>query len=134
MKTKHSQLANFALATALFAALPAFADGPKLPGIGAAMQEMIAKNEIAGAVTVVVTKDKFLHLESHGLADIAAKKPMTPDTLFWIASMTKPITGVAVLMLQDDGKLNVADPVAKYLPDFANLKTPSGKPANLTLT
>ena len=48
--------------------------------------------------------------------------------------MTKPVTGVAVLMLQDEGKLNVADPVAKYLPEFAALKTPSGKPANLTIT
>ena len=72
--------------------------------------------------------------ESTGLADVASKRPMTPDTLFWIASMTKPITGTAVLMLQDEGKLNVADPVAKYLPEFANLKTPSGKPANLTIT
>jgi CubicO group peptidase (beta-lactamase class C family) len=107
---------------------------PKLPGIGTAMEEMIAKNEIAGAITVVVTKDKVLHFETTGLADVAAKRPMTPDRLFWIASMTKPVTGVAVLMLQDEGKLNVADPVAKYLPEFANLKTPSGKPANLTIT
>ena len=106
----------------------------KLPGIGTAMQEMIAKNEIAGAVTVVVTKDKVLHFETSGFADVAAKRPMTPDTLFWIASMTKPVTGVAILMLQDEGKLTVADPVAKYLPEFANLKTPSGKPANLTIT
>ena len=67
----------------------------------------MAKNEIAGAVTVVVTKDKVLHLESTGFADVAAKRPMTPDTLFWIASMTKPVTGAAILMLQDEGKLNV---------------------------
>ena len=111
-----------------------FAEEPMLPGIGAAMQEMVAKNEIAGAVTVVIAKDKLLHIESTGLADVAAKRPMPPDTLFWIASMTKPITGTAVLMLQDEGKLNVADPVAKYLPEFAGLKTPSGKPANLTIT
>jgi CubicO group peptidase (beta-lactamase class C family) len=65
---------------------------------------------------------------------VASKRPMTPDTLFWIASMTKPVTGVALLMLQDEGKLSVTDPVAKYLPEFANLKTPSGKPANLTIT
>ncbi len=84
------------------------------------MREMIAKNEIAGSVTVVVTKNKVLHLESDGYADVAAKKPMTPDTLFWIASMTKPITGTAILMLQDEGKLKVTDPVAKYLPEFAN--------------
>src|SRR5436189_483751 len=134
MKTKHSHFDNLALSAALCAALPAFADGPKLPGIGAAVQEMIAKNEIAGAVTVVVTKDKLLHLESTGFADIASHRPMTPDTVFWIASMTKPITGAAILMLQDEGKLNVADPVAKYLPGFADLKTPSGKPANLTIT
>src|SRR5438067_11422534 len=134
MKTKHARLANLALSAVLCAALSAFADGPKLPGIGAAMQEMVAKNEIAGAVTVVVKKDKVLHLESTGFADVPSKKPMTPDTLFWIASMTKPITGTAILMLQDEGKLNVSDPVAKYIPEFAGLKTPSGKPANLTIT
>ena len=119
---------------ALSATLTVSVQEQKLPGIGSAMQAMIAKNEIAGAVTVVVAKDKVLHLEASGLADVAAKRPMTPDTLFWIASMTKPVTGVAILMLQDEGKLTVADPVAKYLPEFAALKTPSGKPANLTLT
>jgi CubicO group peptidase (beta-lactamase class C family) len=117
----------------LASTLSAFANPPKLPGIGAAMQEMIAQNEVAGAVTVVVTKDKCVHLECTGFADAAAKRPMTPDTLFWIASMTKPITGTAILMLQDEGKLNVADPVAKYIPEFGKLKTPSGKPANLTI-
>ncbi len=122
-----------ALSATLFLARSAFAAEPTLPGVGAAMQEMVAKDEIAGAVTVVVTKDKVLHLESTGLADVAAKRAMTPETLFWIASMTKPVTGTAVLMLQDEGRLNVADPVAKYLPEFASLKTPSGKPANLTI-
>jgi CubicO group peptidase (beta-lactamase class C family) len=127
-------VAKLGLSASLFLVPSAFADPPKLSGIGAAMEEMIAKNEIAGAVTVVVDQDKVLHLESTGFADVAAKRPMTPDTLFWIASMTKPITGTAILMLQDEGKLSVADPVAKYLPEFAKLKTPSGKPANLTIT
>ena len=112
----------------------AFAEEPTLRGVGAAMEEMVSKNEIAGAVTVVVAKDKMLHLGSTGFADVAAKKPMTAETLFWIASMTKPVTAVAILMLQDEGKLKVSDPVAKYLPEFANLKTPSGKPADLTIT
>jgi CubicO group peptidase (beta-lactamase class C family) len=107
---------------------------PQLPGIGAAMQAAIDAQEVAGAVTVVVTKDKILHLQAKGLADIATGKPMQPDSLFWIASMTKPVTAVAVLMLQDEGKLSVTDPVAKYIPAFADLKTPSGGPANLTLT
>ena len=132
--TFHRLTCFAALSVTLILARSAFAAEPVLHGVGAAMQEMVAKNEIAGAVTVVVTKDKVLHLESTGLADVASKRAMTPDALFWIASMTKPVTGTAVLMLQDEGKLNVADPVAKYLPEFAALKTPSGKPANLTIT
>jgi len=126
--------AILALPAALLLPRFAFAEEPLLPGVGAAMQEMVSKNEVAGAVTVVVSKDAVLHLESTGLADLATKRPMTADTLFWIASMSKPVTGAAVLMLQDEGKLNVADPVAKFLPEFANLQTPSGKPANLTIT
>ena len=125
---------RLAVVVALSAAVSASAPDPTLPGIGTAMQEMIGKNAIAGAVTVVVSKDKVLHLETTGFADVAAKRPMSPDTLFWIASMTKPVTGVAILMLQDEGKLTVGDPVAKHLPEFAALKTPSGKPANLTIT
>ena len=118
----------------LSAALSSFAAIPTLPGIDSAMQEMISKKEIAGAVTFVVSKNKVLHWQTHGFRNVAKQMPMTPDTLFWIASMTKPVTAVAVLMLQDEGKLNVSDPVAKYIPDFGNLKTPSGKPANLTIT
>ncbi len=107
---------------------------PQLPRVGDAMKSYIAQNEIAGSVTLVATKDKILHLEASGLADIASKKPMTSDAIFWIASMTKPVTGVAILMLQEQGKLHVSDPVANYIPEFANLKTPSGQPANLTIT
>ena len=127
---KHPHLAIMLICTAL----PAFADRPTLPGVGDAMQEMIDQHEISGAVTMVVGRDKVLHLECTGFADVASKKPMTPESLFWIASMTKPVTGTAILMLQDEGKLNVTDPVAKYLPEFASLKTPSGKPANLTIS
>jgi CubicO group peptidase (beta-lactamase class C family) len=124
--------AVFAFSSALNVLL--CAGEPKLPGIDAAMQTMIGKNEIAGAVTIVVAKDRILHLETAGFAEIASQRPMSAETLFWIASMTKPITGVGILMLQDEGKLHVADPVAKYLPEFAKLMTPSGKPANLTIT
>ena len=125
--------ACLALAAALCPALSVFADEAMLPGVGAAMLEMVEKNEVAGAVTMVVTRDRVLHREGTGMADVAAKRAMTPETLFWIASMTKPVTGAAVLMLQDEGKLKVSDPVAKYLPEFAGLKTPSGRDANLTI-
>jgi CubicO group peptidase (beta-lactamase class C family) len=125
---------NRLLCCVLFAsaALTALA-APELPGVAAAMQATVDAHEIAGAVTLVATKDKILHLGVTGLADVAGRKPMTTDALFWIASMTKPVTSAAVLMLQDEGKLNVNDPVAKYLPEFAALKTPSGQPANLTI-
>jgi len=114
--------------------LPAAADAsPELPSVSAAMQATVDSHEIAGAVTLVATRDRILHLGTTGLADIAAKRPMQPDAVFWIASMTKPVTSVAILMLQDDGKLSVDDPVSKYLPEFAALKTPSGKPANITI-
>ena len=106
---------------------------PGVAGMGSAMQAAVDAREIAGAVTMVVTRDKVLHLEATGLANIVESKPMRTDAVFWIASMTKPVTAVAVLMLQDEGKLNVGDPVAKYIPDFSALKTPSGKPANLTI-
>ena len=121
------------LSFALLLPALALAESPKLPGVAGAIQTAIDTRNIPGAVTAVVTKDKILDLEAIGLADLATKTPMTPDSMFWIKSMTKPVTAVAVMMLHDEGKLSVDDPVAKYLPGFAALKTPSGKPANLTL-
>ena len=118
------------LATLCACPLPA---APVLPGIGSAMEEMISRREIAGAVTMVVTADRVLHREATGAADMAAGRPMPADALFWIASMTKPVTGAAILVLQDEGKLTVDDPVAKHIPEFAVLKTPSGQPAGLTI-
>jgi CubicO group peptidase (beta-lactamase class C family) len=117
----------------LFLPMIAYGAAPTLPGVTAAMQSDIAANDRSGSVTVVVTKGEVVHLEAVGLADLAAKTPMHLDSVFWIASMTKPVTAVAILMLQDEGKLNVADPIAKHIPAFADLKSPSGKPANLTI-
>ena len=97
------------------------------------MARAVANQDISGAVTVVATRDKVVHCDATGLADIARREPMQPDTLFWVASMTKPVTAVALLMLQDEGKLKVSDPVAQFIPEFANLRTPSGQPANLTI-
>ena len=117
----------------VFLTLVATQAAPTLPGVGAAMQAAVDMHETAGAVTFVATKDKVLHLEATGFADVAAKKPMTVDTMFWLASSTKPITATAALMMQDEGKLSISDPVAKYIPAFAAVKTPSGKPANITI-
>ncbi|MFM8335262.1 MAG: serine hydrolase domain-containing protein [Opitutaceae bacterium] len=131
MKARRFLPASLLFATFSAATLTA---APVLPGIGAAMQEMVDRREIAGAVTMVVTADRVLHCEATGRANLATGKPMPADALFWIASMTKPVTGAAILILQDEGKLSVGDPVAKYIPEFAALKTPSGRPADLTIT
>jgi len=84
------------------------------------MKAFVDDGTISGAVTLVATRDRVLSLDVVGQADLANQKPMREDSLFWIASMTKPIAAVAVLMLQDEGKLNVEDPVEKYLPEFKN--------------
>src|SRR5215203_4084127 len=97
------------------------------------MREQIDKHEIPGAVTVVLNKQKVTHLEAVGFADPAGKIPMRTDSIFWIASMTKPITATAILMLQEAGKLSIDDPASKYIPEYANLKTNEGKPVTITL-
>jgi CubicO group peptidase (beta-lactamase class C family) len=97
------------------------------------MQECISKQEVAGVVTLIATRDKVLDLQAAGFADNATKAPMRTDAICWIASMTKPVTATAVLMLQEEGKLSVDDPVAKYLPELGDLKTADGKSAKLTL-
>jgi CubicO group peptidase (beta-lactamase class C family) len=119
----------------VFSFVPAFALAaePGNPAIRAAVEKFIDAQDISGAVTVVTGKDKVLALDTIGLADIAKKKPMEPDTLFWVASMTKPFTAVSILMLQDEGKLKVSDPVEKFIPEFAALRTPSGQPAHITI-
>jgi CubicO group peptidase (beta-lactamase class C family) len=106
---------------------------PEISAITAAMQEVVTNQEVAGAVTLVASPDKIMHLSAVGFADIAAKHPIKTDSIFWIASMTKPVTAAAILMLQDEGKLSVDDPVSKYLPELADLKTADGKVAPVTL-
>ena len=86
--------------------------------ITAALQPFVDHHIMAGAVTLVATKDKVLSLNAVGWADVAANKPMAPDTLFWIASQSKPMTSTALMMLVDEGKVKLDDPVEKYLPEF----------------
>jgi CubicO group peptidase (beta-lactamase class C family) len=118
----------------LLAALAgSLAAAPVLPGVGDALDAKIAEREIAGAVTMVFTADRVLHRQAKGLADLASAKPMPEDALFWIASMTKPVTGAAILILQDEGRLSIDDLVEKHLPEFAALRTPTGRPAKLTI-
>jgi CubicO group peptidase (beta-lactamase class C family) len=84
------------------------------------LQPFVERHELAGAVTLVADKDRVLSLEAVGFADVAARKPMPTDALFWIASQSKSITATALMMLVDEGKVKLDDPVEKYFPEFKN--------------
>jgi CubicO group peptidase (beta-lactamase class C family) len=101
----------------LFIALAGFVRAAE-PKISSALQPFVDQGQLAGAVTVVATQDKVLSVDTVGYADIAAKKPIQEDSLFWIASMSKPITGAALMILVDEGKVSLDDPITKFLPEF----------------
>lgn len=90
------------------------------------MQEFVDQGEVSGIVTLVATRDATVHLTAVGKSDLASGRELKTDDLFWIASMTKPIVGVAIAMLVDDGKLTFDDPVSKHLPEYAQLKVGGG--------
>lgn len=96
------------------------ADLNTLANIKPRMQSHVDRGGISGTVTLVLEKGQPVHFETTGLADIENKKPMRKDSIFQIMSMTKPLTGVAAMMMVEEGKLNLNDPVAKYLPEFAD--------------
>ena len=94
----------------------AAAESPKT--VAAAVQQFVDNHTLAGAVMLVASSNRVLSLQAVGYMDIARKQPMRTDALFWIASQSKPMTATAVMMLVDEGKVNVDDPVEKYLPEF----------------
>src|SRR5260370_40842806 len=96
------------------------------------MQRYIDRGDVSGCVTLVARKGHIAYFEAQGLMDVEAKKPMRTDTIFRIASQRKPITATAVLMLFEEGKLYLTDPVSKFIPEFKSqsvaIANPSGKP------
>ncbi|MHC5085794.1 MAG: serine hydrolase domain-containing protein [Planctomycetota bacterium] len=94
----------------------------EIPEVTAAVQKLIDDEKLSGAVVAVVQKDKLIHFKAQGLRDMEHNEPMQTDTLFRIYSMTKPITTVAAMMLWEEGKFKLDDPVYKYIPEFKDLK------------
>jgi CubicO group peptidase (beta-lactamase class C family) len=105
----------------------------RLGRIRPVVEQFVSEGKIAGAVTLVMRRGKAVHLEAVGNMDDG--KPMREDTIFRIASMTKAVTSVAVMMLIEEGKLLLADPVSKYIPEFkgAQVATPSTDRQSYTL-
>lgn len=91
------------------------------------LQEFVTNHEIAGAVTLIARNGRIAHWEAIGWADVENQKPMQKDSLFQIASMTKPITATALMILVDRGKVRLDDPVSRYIPEFEGI-TVKGQP------
>ena len=85
-------------------------------------QNEVATGKLAGAIVLIQQHGRPIYLRCFGVRDVATKRAMTPDTIFALHSMTKPITSLAAMMLIDEGKLGLADPVSKYIPSFAKVE------------
>jgi len=117
-----------AVATAMFTflTLQAAAQSPAAAGLSAAgvrnidtvVNDLVAKGTVPGAVVLVARHGQVGYLKAFGVSDAQNKQPLKTDTIFWMASMTKPIVGAAVMMLVEEGKLQLADPVSRYVPSF----------------
>ncbi|MDR1140807.1 MAG: beta-lactamase family protein, partial [Planctomycetaceae bacterium] len=86
------------------------------------LQPYIDSGELPGVVTVIADKDKIVQIDAVGYTDLETKRPMSADTLFWMASQTKPVTAIAVMMLVEEGKLSLDEPATKYLPELKELR------------
>ena len=93
------------------------------------MRALVDDGKLAGVTTLVARHGKVVYRDAYGVQDLTARKPVASDTIFRIASMTKPIVGVAMMMLWEQGKWTLDDPVARHIPEFAGLKvaTPGGE-------
>jgi CubicO group peptidase (beta-lactamase class C family) len=107
----------------------------RLARVGDYIRNEIATGKIPGAIVLIQQHGRPVYFENFGVRDVESKRPMTADTIFRLYSMSKPVTSVAAMMLVEDGKLRLDDPVSKYIPDFADVKVGvekpdgSGKPA-----
>ena len=106
----------------------------RLERLDRVMQGYIDRNEVAGVVTLVARRGKVVHFSALGQRDVEAGAPMTHDTIFRIASMTKPIASVALMMLYEEGRFQLRDPISKWLPEFADMRVAVPAPPQERLT
>jgi CubicO group peptidase (beta-lactamase class C family) len=102
----------------------------RLENLHALMQQVIDSKQMPGAVTILARHGKVVDYRTYGVMDLASGAPMTKDAIFRDFSMTKPVTGVAMMILFEEGKWLPSDPIAKYIPEFAHLKVYKGMGAN----
>tara|TARA_R100000306_G_scaffold25596_2_gene28761 strand:+ start:23356 stop:24645 length:1290 start_codon:yes stop_codon:yes gene_type:complete len=90
--------------------------------LAAGMRKAVDEGNLAGIVSTLIRDGKIVHMDAYGYQDIQDQVPMTEETIFRIFSMTKPITGVALMMLHEEGKFSLEDPVSQYIPELAGLR------------
>jgi CubicO group peptidase (beta-lactamase class C family) len=100
----------------------------RLVRIDSMLERRIAAGDLAGAIAVVARHGEIAHVSVHGVMDLETRRPMRADTLFRIASMTKPIVGVGVMMMVEENELRLSDPVSRYIPEFRNLRVAVARP------
>lgn len=101
-------------------------DSARLAAIPERMRSFVKSGQVAGTVVLVQRHGKTVLLDTQGLANIEEKRPMRPDTIFQVMSMTKPVTAIAVVMCAEKGLLSLDDPVEKYIPTFKTLRVREG--------
>jgi len=104
----------------------------RMPRIREAVQKHVDAGEVSGVVTLVARRGKIAHFEAYGLQDLESKKPMPKDGIFRLASMSKPITAAAVMMMIEEGKVRLTDPVSRFMPEFKGAKVAVAKPGART--
>ena len=105
----------------IFAPEDAGMSSKRLSRISPLMESFVEGGQMPGIMTLIQRKNKVVHFGKYGMMDIEAGKPMQEDALFRIYSMTKPIVSVAFMMLYEEGKFNLDDPISKYLPEFSEM-------------
>ena len=133
-KTRLTQLSVLSIGSLLLVNLVFAADVPRatpeevgmsserLEQINTVMQRHIDAGDIQGAVTAVARRGKLIHFESHGLMDVQNNKPMQEDSIFIMMSSSKPVLGVAAMMMIEEGLIRPEDPISKYIPEFADMQ------------
>jgi len=94
----------------------------RLQRVAQMIQRRIAAGDLAGAVVAVARKGRVAYVNAQGVMDLDSKQPMSSSSMFRIASMTKPVVGVGIMMMVEEGKLRINDPVSRYIPEFRNMK------------
>src|ERR1035437_10061729 len=121
-------LATVLSATTIFAA---DSEPPASPEVAAAMQPYLDSYKLAGMICVIADKSGKVHYKNLiGYADVGAKKPMSDDNLFWVASMSKMFVGASIMMLMDEGNVSLDDPVTKFIPQLSKWMVIAEKDTN----